>query len=158
MPGHWLLTGAREATPGAEAIGYDTLSIPSSLDGRNALERYARQRRCPSGRSGAPSRAPSRPGFRHRLPAAAAGALATPLLFAAMSILAAAFSLRLIRLGGVATLAGAGVALGFGLFFFNPVLRRARRRQRHPAIRRRLDPAGVALLSGFTLLFYTEDG
>ena len=31
MPGYWLLSGAREATPGAEALAYDTLSIPSTL-------------------------------------------------------------------------------------------------------------------------------
>jgi len=158
-PGHWLLTGAREATPGAEAIRYDTLSIPSSLDGRTALERYASPKAVPFWSLwGAIARTEqagfSATGYRLQLQEL----LATPLLFAAMSILAAAFSLRLIRLGGVATLAGAGVALGFGLFFFNQFCGALGEDNAIPPFAAAWTPPVVALLSGFTLLFYTEDG
>ena len=159
MPGHGLLTGAREATPGAEAIGYDTLSIPTSLDGRNALERYASPKAVPFWSLwGAITRTEqagfSATGYRLQLQEL----LATPLLFAAMSILAAAFSLRLIRLGGVATLAGAGVALGFGLFFFNQFCGALGEDNAIPPFAAAWTPPVVALLSGFTLLCYTEDG
>src|SRR5690606_7091155 len=45
--------------------------------------------------------------------------LATPLMFAAMTILAAAFSLRLMRLGDLARMSIAAVILGFAFFFIN---------------------------------------
>jgi lipopolysaccharide export system permease protein len=159
MPGHWLLTGVSEATPGAEALRYDTLSIPSSLDGRNALERYASPKAVPFWSLwGAIARTEqagfSATGYRLQLQEL----LATPLLFAAMSILAAAFSLRLIRLGNVATLAGAGVALGFGLFFFNQFCGALGEANAIPAFAAAWTPPVIALLSGFTLLCYTEDG
>jgi lipopolysaccharide export system permease protein len=159
MPGHWLLTGVREATPGAEALRYDTLTIPSSLDGRNALERYASPKAVPFwslwGAIARTERAGfSATGYRLQLQEL----LATPLLFAAMSILAAAFSLRLIRLGGVATLAGAGVALGFALFFFNQFCGALGEANAIPPFAAAWTPPVIALLSGFTLLTYTEDG
>jgi len=84
--------------------------------------------------------------------------LATPLLFAAMSILAAAFSLRLARLGGLAGLAGAGVSLGFVVFFFNQFSGALGRADIIPLFAAAWAPAVVALLSGLTLLCYTEDG
>jgi lipopolysaccharide export system permease protein len=159
MPGHWLLTGAQEATPGSEAVRYDTLSIPSSLDGHNALERYASPKAVPFWSLwGAIARTEqagfSATGYRLQLQEL----LATPLLFAAMSILAAAFSLRLIRLGNVATLAGAGVALGFGLFFFNQFCGALGEANAIPPFAAAWTPPVIALLSGFTLLCYTEDG
>jgi lipopolysaccharide export system permease protein len=159
LPGHWLLTSAREATPGAEALRYDTLSIPTSLDGHTALERYASPKAVPFWSLwGAIARTEqagfSATGYRLQLQEL----LATPLLFSAMSILAAAFSLRLIRLGGVATLAGAGVALGFGLFFFNQFCGALGEANAIPPFAAAWTPPVVALLSGFTLLCYTEDG
>ena len=84
--------------------------------------------------------------------------LATPLLFAAMAVLAAAFSLRLTRLGGLAGLAGAGVALGFVLFFFNQFAGALAKADIIPLFAAAWAPAVVAALAGLTLLCYTEDG
>ncbi|MDB5459953.1 MAG: lptG [Caulobacteraceae bacterium] len=84
--------------------------------------------------------------------------LATPLLYSAMAVLAAAFSLRLIRLGGLAGLAGAGVALGFTFFFFNEVCGALGRSGIIPTFAAAWTPPVIALLSGLTLLCYTEDG
>jgi lipopolysaccharide export system permease protein len=84
--------------------------------------------------------------------------IATPLLYSAMAVLAAAFSLRLIRLGGLAGLAGAGVALGFGFFFFNEVCGALGRSGVIPTYAAAWAPPILALLSGLTLLCYTEDG
>jgi lipopolysaccharide export system permease protein len=159
MPGYWLLTGAQEATPGSVALRYDTLSIPSTLDGRTALERFA----SPSAVSfwglwQAIERTEqagfSATGYRLQLQEL----LAAPLLYAAMSILAAAFSLRLIRLGGLAGLAGSGVALGFVLFFFNQFCNALGRAEAIPPFVAAWTTPLLALLSGFTLLCYTEDG
>ena len=158
-PGFWRLTGVREATPGAGAIRSDSLSIPSNLDDRTASERFNTpsavalwrlpatiQRTEDAGFSAAP--------FKLRLQQD----LATPLLFAAMSVLAAAFSLRLMRLGGLAALAGSGVALGFGFFFFNELCSTLGKADVLAPFIAAWTPPTVALLAGFTLLCYTEDG
>ncbi|HWU15860.1 MAG TPA: LptF/LptG family permease, partial [Caulobacter sp.] len=99
-PGFWRLSGVRVAMPGAGAIRSETYTMPSNLDDRTASERFNNpqaiavwllpetiKRTEAAGFSSIP--------FRLRLQQV----LATPLLFAAMSVLAAAFSLRLMRLG-----------------------------------------------------------
>ncbi|MDR3511336.1 MAG: LptF/LptG family permease [Caulobacteraceae bacterium] len=159
MPGYWLLTGAQEATPGAAAYHFDTLTIPSSLNGDSALERFASPTAVPFwGLWRAIARTEqagfSATGYRLELEEL----LATPLMFAAMSVLAAAFSLRLIRLGGLAALAGSGVALGFVIFFFNELCRALGKAGAIPAFAAAWTPPLIALLAGFTLLCYTEDG
>jgi lipopolysaccharide export system permease protein len=159
MPGRWLLAGAREAAPGAEALRYDTLTIPSSLDPRNALERYSSPKAVPFWQLWGAIARNERAGFSaigYRLQLQEL--LATPLLFAAMSVLAAAFSLRLVRLGGVALLAGSGVALGFGLFFLDQFCGALGEANAVPPFVAAWTPPVLALLSGFTLLCYTEDG
>jgi len=159
MPGYWLLTDAREATPGAEALRYDTLSIPSTLTASAALQKYAPPSAVSFWDLWAAITHTEQAGFSataYRL--ALEEMLATPLLFAAMSILAAAFSLRLIRLGGLAVLAGAGVGLGFALFFFNQFCQALGQTGAIPPFAAAWTPPLLALLSGFALLCYTEDG
>ena len=159
MKGYWLLTDARDATPGGKAVRYASLSIPSNLDDRTALERFA----SPQSMSfwtlpGAIERIEeagfSAVSYRLRLQQL----LAAPLLFAAMSILAAAFSLRLTRLGGLAILAGTGVATGFIFFFFNQLCASLAQAEVVPPFAAAWTPPILALLSAFTLIFYTEDG
>ncbi|HTX48618.1 MAG TPA: LptF/LptG family permease [Caulobacteraceae bacterium] len=158
-PGFWRLSDVREATPGAGSVRSEALSIPSTLDRRTAMEKFAArdtvgfwslpeiiQRADNAGFSSAPYR------LRYQQ------LLATPLLFAAMSILAAAFSLRLMRLGGVAGLAGAGVGLGFVLFFFDDLCGTLGSTEVIPTIVAAWTPPIIALLAGITLLCYTEDG
>lgn len=159
MPGYWLLTGAQEATPGAAAYHFDTLTIPTSLSGDSALERFASPQAVPFwGLWRAIARTEqagfSATGYRLELQ----DVLAMPLMFAAMSVLAAAFSLRLIRLGGLVALAGSGVALGFVIFFFNEFCRTLGRAGAIPPFAAAWTPPLIALLAGFTLLCYTEDG
>ena len=84
--------------------------------------------------------------------------LATPLLFSAMTILAASFSLRLMRHGNLAGLAGAGVTLGFIVFFLNQFCAALGRTEVLPPFIAAWAPPLLALLSGVTLLCYTEDG
>ncbi|ATQ43243.1 LPS export ABC transporter permease LptG [Caulobacter mirabilis] len=159
MPGYWRLRGVREAAPGAGAVRSETLSIPSTLDEQAALERFTTPNaiafwRLPATIRGAESAGFSALPYRLRLHQL----LATPLLFAAMSVLAAAFSLRLMRLGGLAALAGSGVALGFVFFFFNQFSGALGKAEIIPAFAAAWAPPLLALLSGLTLLCYTEDG
>jgi lipopolysaccharide export system permease protein len=149
----------REATAGGSSIRSDTLSLKSSLDAEAAMERLASPEAIAFWRLPQAIRLTEQAGFSasgyrlrfHQL-------LATPVLFAAMAILAAAFSLRLNRLGGLAGLAGAGVALGFVFFFFNQFAGALARADIIPLFAAAWAPAVVALLAGVTLLCYTEDG
>jgi lipopolysaccharide export system permease protein len=159
MPGFWRLTNVREASAGESSVRSDSLSIRSTLDSEAAMERFASPEAIAFWRLPAAIRVTEQAGFSaagyrlryHQL-------LATPLLFAAMSILAAAFSLRLARLGGLAGLAGAGVALGFVFFFFNEFSGALADADIIPLLAAAWAPPLVALLSGLTLLCYTEDG
>jgi lipopolysaccharide export system permease protein len=159
MPGFWQLRDVREAAAGENSVHSDTLSIRSSLDAEAAMERFTSPEAIAFWRLPAAIRMTEQAGF------SASGyrlryqqLLATPLLFAAMTVLAAAFSLRLARLGGLAGLAGAGVALGFVVFFFDEFAGALAKGDIIPLFAAAWAPPVVALLSGLTLLCYTEDG
>jgi len=159
MPGFWQLNDVREATAGENSVHSDSLSIRSTLDAESAMERFAAPDAIAFWRLPAAIRLTEQAGFSassyrlrfHQL-------LATPILFAAMATLAAAFSLRLARLGGLAGLAGAGVALGFLVFFLNQFAGALAKGDIIPLAAAAWSPPIVALLSGLTLLCYTEDG
>ena len=158
-PGFWQLKDVREATAGESSVRSDSLSIRSTLDSEAAVERFASPTaiafwRLPAAIKLTEDSGFSASGYRLRFQQL----LATPMMFAAMAILAAAFSLRLVRLGGLAGLAGAGVALGFVVFFFNQFAGALGRAAIIPLFAAAWAPAVVALLSGLTLLCYTEDG
>lgn len=158
-PGFWQLKDVREATAGESSVRSDSLSIRSTLDSEAAVERFASPTaiafwRLPAAIKLTEDSGFSASGYRLRFQQL----LATPVMFAAMAILAAAFSLRLVRLGGLAGLAGAGVGLGFVVFFFNQFSGALGRADIIPLFAAAWAPAAVALLSGLTLLCYTEDG
>jgi len=158
-PGFWQLKDVREATAGESSVQSDSLSIRSTLDSEAAVERFASPDaiafwKLPSAIKQTEDSGFSASGYRLRFQQL----LSTPLMFAAMAVLAAAFSLRLVRLGGLAGLAGAGVALGFVVFFFNQLSGALGRADIIPLFAAAWAPAAVALLSGLTLLCYTEDG
>ena len=158
-PGYWKLTDVREATAGESSVRSDSLSIRSSLDAESAMERFSSPDsiafwRLPAAIHQTELAGFSAAGYRLRLQQL----IATPLLFAAMSILAAAFSLRLVRLGGLAGLAGAGVAIGFVFFFFNQFSGALGGANIIPLAVSAWAPPTIALLLGLTLLCYTEDG
>jgi lipopolysaccharide export system permease protein len=159
LPGFWRLIDVREASPGAGSVRTETLSIRSSLDPKGAIERFASPEAIAFWKLPAAINQTRQAGFAattyelryHQL-------LATPVLLAAMSILAAAFSLRLMRLGGLALVAGAGVALGFAFYFFNAFCGALSKADVIPAALAAWAPPLVALLVGLSVLFYTEDG
>ncbi len=157
--GLWRLTGVRSADKGGMAQESDSVTLPSTVTDAAALQRFASPQAVPVwslptaiGRAEQAGLAPT--GYQIRL----YQLLAMPVLFAAMAILAAAFSLRMVRLGGLAKLAGAGVAIGFGFFFFNELCGAMGRSGILPPIAAAWAPPLLALLSGLTLLSYTEDG
>lgn len=159
VPGAWELTNAREAAAGEQAVTYATLSIRSNLSPDEAFDRLEQPRSVPFWRL---------PGIIGSIEAAGFSAtqyrlrlqelLATPLMFAAMSILAAAFSLRLMRLGDMPLMVVSAIGLGFVFYFLNALMRALGEAEVLPPFAAAWMPAVLVVLSAFTLLCYTEDG
>ncbi len=157
--GRWRLIDAVGAQIGQRAVRYATLDLPSSLADEEAFERFARPQSTPFWSLPAQIARVEAAGFsstayRLRLQQL----FATPLMFAAMSILAAAFSLRLMRLGDLAKMSVAAVVLGFGFFFVNQAASAFGSAEVIPPWLAAWLPPLLTALAAFTLLFYTEDG
>jgi lipopolysaccharide export system permease protein len=84
--------------------------------------------------------------------------LSVPLLLCAMILIAATFSLRMARLGGVSQLIFAGVMTGFALYFFADLTAALGLSGSLPVALAAWAPTGVATLGGTTMLFHLEDG
>jgi lipopolysaccharide export system permease protein len=158
-PGFWLLRNARESKPGMQPEYYERLSIPSNLDAQAAFRNYASTQSVPfwqlpaliqrNAIAGSPTTV-----YRLKLHQL----LSTPLMFAAMALLGAVFSLRLMRLGGLTALVVSGVSLGFVVFFVNQLFSSLGMADLIPVELAGWSPAVLAMLAGMTLLVYTEDG
>ena len=157
--GRWRLFDAVGAQTGQRAMRYATLDLPSALADEEAFERFARPQSTPFW---------SLPGQIQRIEDAGFSStayrlrlqqlLSTPLTFAAMTILAAAFSLRLMRLGDLARMTVSAVVLGFAFFFLNQFSAAMGSAEVVPPVVAAWLPAVLTALAAFTLLFYTEDG
>jgi lipopolysaccharide export system permease protein len=157
--GYWKLRDVRESAPGTGAIRSEGLSLPSTLDSRSAMDRLTKYPAVPvwripamiglSDRSGVSSL-----GLQIRLQQL----LATPLLYLGIAVLAAAFSLRLVRRGGVALMSTFGILLGFAFFFVSQVSVALGRAESLPPLIAAWSPPLLALFCGLSLLAYSEDG
>ena len=157
--GSWRLVEATGAQIGQRAVRYASLTLPSSLADEEAFERFARPQSTPFWSLPNQIRRIENAGFTstaYRL--RFQQLLAMPLVFAAMSILAAAFSLRLMRLGDLARMSVAAVVLGFAFFFLNQFSSAMGSAEVAPPFVAAWLPPILTALAAFTLLFYTEDG
>lgn len=84
--------------------------------------------------------------------------LAMPLLAGTMSLLAAAFSMRPARRGGVAQMIGSGVAAGFALFVLSKVAEEFGQTGTLPPALAAWVPIAAGLLLSISLLLHLEDG
>jgi lipopolysaccharide export system permease protein len=84
--------------------------------------------------------------------------LALPLLAAAMALLAAGFSMRSSRRGGVAQMIGGGVAAGFALFVVDKITGEFGEAGTLPVVFAAWAPAGAGFLLATALLLHLEDG
>ena len=96
------------------------------------------------------------PSVRHRLHYQSL--LAQPLLFAAMVMFGAAFSLRHTRRGGTVMMIGGGVVTGFVLFVMIDVMTALGVAETIPAALAAWTPAFLSLFIGAALLLHLEDG
>jgi lipopolysaccharide export system permease protein len=83
---------------------------------------------------------------------------ALPALFAAMVFMAASFSLRISREGGMTKVILFSAAGGFGVYFFSDLTRVLGQSGTVPVLLAATAPAIAAILIGMTLLFNQEDG
>ena len=84
--------------------------------------------------------------------------LALPLLAIAMALLAAGFSMRSARRGGVARMIAGGVSAGFALFVLDKVTGEFGEAGTLPVVLAAWAPAGAGLLLAAALLLHLEDG
>ena len=84
--------------------------------------------------------------------------LATPALFAAMVFMAASFSVRLGRSGGLPRVIVISALAGFGVYFFSEFARALGQSAILPVVLAATAPAIASILIGMTLVFNTEDG
>src|SRR6185312_4949120 len=94
--------------------------------------------------------------LRHRLQFQAL--LALPLLCATMTLVAAGFSMRPARRGGVARMIGSGVAAGFALFVVSKVAEEIGQSGALPVKLAAWAPTVAGLMLAIALLLHTEDG
>jgi lipopolysaccharide export system permease protein len=84
--------------------------------------------------------------------------LALPAMFAAMVFMAASFSLRLARLGGLGRVIVYSSLAGFGVYFFDTFTQGLGIAGILPVALAAAAPATAAILIGMTLVFHQEDG
>jgi lipopolysaccharide export system permease protein len=84
--------------------------------------------------------------------------LARPFLLCAMVLVAAIFSLRTQRRGGVTVMIVGGVAAGFFLYVLSDVIFALGISAKVPIVLAAWTPTGVSLIFGATTLLHLEDG
>jgi lipopolysaccharide export system permease protein len=94
--------------------------------------------------------------IRHRLHFHAL--LALPLLSATMALVAAGFSMRPSRRGGVAQMIGSGVAAGFALFVVSKITEEFGQSGALPVLQAAWAPTAAGLMLALALLLHLEDG
>jgi len=157
--GEWALTNAQVTVPGQQREMHATYSLPTTLTFERVQESFA-----------SPDTLSfwELPDFIETAQEAGFSALryqlhwhqlaSKPFLMAAMVLIAACFSLRLTRLGGIGQLIVAGIVSGFFLYFFTDVTLALGARGVMPVILAAWSPAFISAMLGGALIFHQEDG
>ena len=157
--GAWLLRGARSVTPGHLPGPAIEASLATDLTASRVQQSFAPPDTLSVWALPDFIALLDRSGFssiRHRLHFQSL--LALPLLAGTMCLLAAAFSMRPARRGGVARMLGAGVATGFALFLVSKVAAEFGLSGALPPPLAAWAPAAAGLLLAVSLLLHLEDG
>ncbi len=159
MPGHWALEGAIAFPADRPALPARMIELPTELTASRIEDSFA-----------SPDTLGfwSLPGFigqleeagfsavRHRL--RLQSLLALPLLATAMALLAAGFSMRHTRRGGVGRMIASGVSAGFALFVLDRITGEFGQAGTLPVTLAAWAPAAAGLLLALALLVHLEDG
>jgi lipopolysaccharide export system permease protein len=157
--GAWIVRDGTVWQPSVPPQTFTRLDIPTNLTPRKIQDSFAAPEtmsfwELPSFISLLESSGFS--ALRHRLYFDAL--LARPLLFAAMVIIAASFSLRMQRRGGTGMMIAGGVAAGFILYFMSDVIFALGLSATIPVSLAAWSPAFISCLLGVSLLLHLEDG
>ena len=158
-PGRWALDEARVMTPGAEARSVAQYFLPTYLSADQVSQSFVTADAVPFW---------SLPEVSARTEAAGLDAtayrlkfqvlLARPLLLVAMVLVAASFSLRFFRMGGVARMVSGGVAAGFVLYVVTKLVTDLGGAGILSAPVAAWAPAIVGSMLGVLVLLHQEDG
>ncbi len=157
--GYWELHDAKVVTPGFETLPASTYLLATSLTRDEVAQAFV-----------APETVSfwSLPGLADRTARAGLDPtayrlkfqelLARPVLLAAMVLVAACFSLRLFRMGGVEVMVSGGVAAGFVLYVVTKVINDLGEAGFMSAVAAGWAPGLVGCLFGVYVLLHQEDG
>ncbi len=157
--GAWVLSNARTMTPGHLPGDAGTMRLPTDLTVERVQESFASPDTLSVWALPDFIRLLERSGFsaiRHRLHFQTL--LALPLLAATMTLVAAGFSMRPTRRGGVAQMIGSGVTAGFLLFVVSKVTEEFGQSGTLPAMLAAWAPALAGMMLAVALLLHLEDG
>lgn len=158
-PGHWAVRDVWLSEPGTPTRFREEMLIPTDLTSRKILESFAPAETLSFWQLPEFVELLEEAGFstqKHRLEFHKL--LALPLLFTAMVVLAATFSLRPQRRGRVGLIVLAGVISGFMLYFLSTLLFALGLSGKLPVALAAWTPAGIALALALPLLLHMEDG
>lgn len=157
--GHWRLEDARVYAVGQPPAIHPSYLLPTNLTPEQVRETFSTPETVPFWQL------PYFIDMAERAGLTAAGyrlqyqkLLARPFLLAAMVLLAAAFSLRFFRFGGVQKMILGGVASGFMLYVMSKVTDDLSKAEMLPPSVAAWLPVVVGALVGFVALLYQEDG
>lgn len=159
QPGFWLLENARVIRPDQVPEAPQALRLPTDLTVSRVQESFATPDTLSFWTLPDFIELLDRSGFssiRHRLHFQAL--LALPLLAGTMVLVAAGFSMRPARRGGVARMIGSGVAAGFALFVISKLAEEFGQSGALPVVLAAWVPAAAGLLFAVALLLHVEDG
>jgi lipopolysaccharide export system permease protein len=155
----WQLGNARTIKPDHLPVDVGTMALPTDLTVRRVQEGFASPDTLSVWALPGFIALLQRSGFsaiRHRLHFQSL--LALPLLAGTMALVAAGFSMRPARRGGVANMIGSGVGAGFALFAVSKVTEEFGQSGALPAVLAAWAPAVAGLLFSLALLLHLEDG
>jgi lipopolysaccharide export system permease protein len=157
--GFWVLDDGQRFTSGAAPATFREWRLPTTLTADKIEESLASPDTMSFWQLPGFISLLERSGFaaqRHRLHFEVL--LARPLLFCAMVLVAATFSLRLQRRGGAAVLVVGGVITGFLLYFLSDVVFALGLSAKIPVVLAAWTPTGVSMIFGASMLLHLEDG
>jgi lipopolysaccharide export system permease protein len=157
--GHWRLKDVRIYAPGMPPAEQDTYLLTTNLTPEQVRETFSTPETVPFWQL------PYFITMAERAGLTAAGyrlqyqkLLARPFMLAAMVLLAAAFSLRFFRFGGVQKMVLGGIASGFLLYVMSKVADDLSKAELLPPTVAAWMPAIVGAMIGLLALLYLEDG
>lgn len=157
--GHWLLRNAVISYPDQPTERHTTLRLPTTLTFDRIQESFASPSTISFWELPAFISTLETAGFsgvRHRLHLYSL--LATPILLCGMLLIAASFSLRLTRRGGIGFMLAGGVGAGFLLYFSVEITQPFGLNGTLPVPLAAWAPTAVFVMLGLSLLFHLEDG